>query len=98
MNRFGLLLVLVLSRVATATPLPIAEVYKSTKVGEMTAAALKITTKDNGCGFDPTSRPGPDEGHFGLLGIQERLDRMSGTLDIVSSPGHGAVFTITIES
>ena len=34
MNRIGLLLVLVLSHVATATPLPIAEVYKSAKVGE----------------------------------------------------------------
>ena len=65
--------------------------------GEMTASALKITVKDNGRGFDPTSRPGPDEGHFGILGIQERLDRLGGTLDISSTPGHGAEFTITVE-
>lgn len=66
--------------------------------GEMTASTLKITVRDNGRGFDPTSRPGPDEGHFGLLGIQERLDRLGGTLDISSAPGRGAAFTITIES
>ena len=66
--------------------------------GEMTATALKITVRDNGCGFNPTSRPGPDEGHFGLLGIQERLDRLGGTLDISSTPGLGAEFTITVKS
>lgn len=66
--------------------------------GEMTETALKITVRDNGRGFDPTSRPGPDEGHFGLLGIQERLDRLGGTLDINSTPGHGAEFTISVES
>ena len=66
--------------------------------GEMTASALKITVRDNGRGFDPNDRPGPDQGHFGLLGIQERLDRLGGTLDINSTPGHGAEFTITVES
>ena len=66
--------------------------------GEMTASALKITVRDNGRGFDPASHPGPAEGHFGLLGIQERLDRLDGTLDINSTPGHGAEFTITVES
>lgn len=74
---------------------------KATQVdirGETTATALKIIVQDNGCGFDPNDRPGPAEGHFGLLGIQERLDRIGGTFDISSSPGHGAEFTITIES
>lgn len=74
---------------------------KATQVdirGETTATALKINVRDNGRGFDPNDRPGPAEGHFGLLGIQERLDRIGGTFDISSSPGHGAEFTITIES
>ena len=74
---------------------------KATQVdirGETTATALKIIVRDNGRGFDPNDRPGPAEGHFGLLGIQERLDRIGGTFDISSSPGHGAEFTITIES
>ena len=66
--------------------------------GEMAETELKITVRDNGRGFDPSSRPGPTEGHFGLLGIQERLDRLGGTLGISSTPGHGAEFTITLES
>ena len=66
--------------------------------GELTKKALIITVKDNGCGFDPNNRPGPDQGHFGLLGIQERLDRIGGEFDMSSSPGNGAEFTITIES
>lgn len=66
--------------------------------GEMTETALKITVRDNGRGFDPNDRPGPAEGHFGLLGIQERLDRLGGTLGISSTPGHGAEFTIILES
>ena len=74
---------------------------KATQVdisGELTDAALVLSVKDNGCGFDPKNRPGPNQGHFGLLGIQERLDRIGGTLDITSSPGNGARFTITIAS
>ena len=59
--------------------------------------AVRFTVKDDGCGFDPSARPGIADGHFGLDGIAERLRRTKGTLSIDSAPGRGttAVFTLT---
>ena len=36
------------------------------------------------------------EGHFGLDGIQERLNRLGGVLDIKSSPGKGTYVRLSI--
>ena len=58
--------------------------------------ALRLSVTDDGVGFDPASRPGAAEGHFGLLGVSERVWRLGGTLRIVSAPGQGATFEITI--
>ena len=46
-----------------------------------------MTVADDGRGFDPDRRPGPDEGHFGLQGIHDRLRRLDGTLALASRPG-----------
>ena len=48
---------------------------------------LQIT--DDGKGFDPETCEGPNEGHFGLLGIRERAERMGGEAMIKSTPGKG---------
>ncbi len=45
--------------------------------------------RDNGCGFDPANCDGPLQGHFGLEGIRNRLEKLSGTLTIDSRPGDG---------
>ena len=42
---------------------------------------------DNGRGFDPTAHPGPAEGHFGIDGIRDRLNRLNGRLTYTSRPG-----------
>ena len=52
--------------------------------------------RDDGCGFDPTNRPGQAEGHFGLDGIVERIERLGGTFEIKSAPGKGTKATIQI--
>ena len=52
-------------------------------------ARLSIEVKDNGVGFDPESRPGPDNGHYGLLGIEERVHRLGGMVHIESTIGAG---------
>lgn len=39
-----------------------------------------FSVTDNGTGFDPKRSPGVSEGHYGLQGIRERLDRLHGTL------------------
>ena len=58
---------------------------------------LLFSVRDDGCGFDPPSRPGPGEGHFGLQGIQERVEAIGGTIAIESAPGKGTKATINMK-
>ncbi len=53
------------------------------------AEALSLTVRDDGQGFAPGSADGPDEGHFGLLGLRERAGQIGATLSIESGPGQG---------
>jgi signal transduction histidine kinase len=57
-----------------------------------------IQVIDNGKGFEPTrlSPVNPRQGGFGLLSIRERLSRMGGSMQIQSTPGHGAKITLTL--
>jgi signal transduction histidine kinase len=55
--------------------------------------ALAITVRDDGAGFLPGTEAGPAQGHFGLHGMRERLERLGGTLQIESSPGSGTTIT-----
>jgi signal transduction histidine kinase len=56
--------------------------------------ALQIT--DNGKGFIPEMRAGPKDGHFGLLGITERTERLGGQVQITSAPGSGVSIKVEI--
>lgn len=50
---------------------------------------------DNGRGFDPereTAKPG----HFGLIGIRERVQKLRGRVAIRSQPGAGATLEATV--
>ena len=49
-----------------------------------TDAAVQVEIKDNGTGFDPKRTRG-----MGLLGMEERVKRLGGTLTIESRPGAG---------
>lgn len=55
---------------------------------------LQIT--DNGIGFAPESAVGPNEGHFGLLGMSERAKRLEGQLKVWSAPGTGTTVQVEI--
>ena len=57
--------------------------------GEVHAGTLNLSVRDDGCGFDTSTRPGQTEGHFGIDGIIERVERIGGTFEIESSPGRG---------
>ena len=63
--------------------------------GSLNGALLKFSVRDNGCGFDPASAPGFSEGHYGLLGIQERIDEFEGEFEIDSHVGGGTTATIS---
>ena len=64
--------------------------------GTVDTTRLEVSVRDDGCGFDTANRLGRDDGHFGLDGIIERLERLRGTFDIVSAPGKGALARVTI--
>ena len=57
---------------------------------------LLFSVKDNGCGFDPASVPGVEQGHFGLQGVTERTEALGGVLTIDSNPGAGTRASISI--
>ena len=57
--------------------------------GDAAAGSIDLTVRDDGRGFTPGSQLGPDQGHFGLSGMRERIERLGGTLSIESQPGSG---------
>ena len=50
---------------------------------------ISFSVRDNGCGFDPNEVPGPQQGHFGLQGVRERLEKLDGGIEIRSAKGNG---------
>jgi signal transduction histidine kinase len=57
---------------------------------------VRLEVSDDGIGFDPTQCPSIEEGHFGLLDMSERVERMGGSLSIVSQPGRGARIIVEV--
>jgi signal transduction histidine kinase len=57
---------------------------------------ITLIVKDNGRGFDPSHCAGADNGHFGLLGISERAQRLRGVSSINTEPGKGTVVRVQI--
>lgn len=58
-----------------------------------TPEALTLTVEDNGRGFRPNHIP---SGHYGLIGINERVHLMGGKLDLFSSPAEGTRLEVTV--
>ena len=65
--------------------------------GECHGDAISFSVTDNGCGFDPAAAPGPKEGHFGLLGVRERLKEFGGEMKIESEAGKGAKANVKLK-
>jgi ligand-binding sensor domain-containing protein/two-component sensor histidine kinase len=57
---------------------------------------LLITVHDNGRGFELSRAFVTTGGHFGLLGMRERAQRLGGELDLVSEPGAGTQVEVSI--
>ena len=55
--------------------------------GEFHDGHLSFSVRDDGCGFEPGTQPGPSSGHFGLQGIRERIRSFGGTLVLESKSG-----------
>jgi len=52
-------------------------------------APIHLEIVDDGTGFSPGSQKGPEQGHFGFVGMMERAERLGGTLRMESTPGKG---------
>jgi PAS domain S-box-containing protein len=66
--------------------------------GRQQGDRLRFVVEDDGVGFDPATA-GRREGaimHIGLATTRERVELAGGSLEIDSSPGSGARFTITL--
>jgi signal transduction histidine kinase len=72
--------------------------------------ATELIVQDDGCGLvqrsagETTISPGgfrlqaEGDGHFGLMGIRERVDKLGGVLHITGAPGGGMQLSITVPS
>ena len=62
------------------------------------ADKIRLTVEDNGCGFTPPMRfeNFAATGHYGLIGIDERVKQLNGTFTISSHPGQGTQLVIEL--
>ena len=65
--------------------------------GSIEGDRMLFSVRDNGSGFDPETAPGFSEGHYGLLGIQERVDEFEGEFTLASAPGKGTKTTVSLK-
>ena len=73
---------------------------KATKIwiaGSIYGDNLLFSVRDNGTGFDPATAPGFAEGHYGLVGITERVESLEGEFNIESSRGNGTKAIVKIK-
>jgi len=55
---------------------------------------ITLRVSDNGCGFDTGAEPADGLEHLGLLGMQERAERIGAILTISSTTGTGTVVEV----
>ena len=62
----------------------------------MIPIALSLRVVDDGCGFDTEKAFFLGEGHYGLLGMRERVDRIGGEMALNSKPGQGTEILVRV--
>jgi len=61
---------------------------------DTTCLTLRVT--DDGCGFEAEKALSLGEGHYGLLGMQERVERLGGRMWLKSQPGAGTEILVEV--
>jgi signal transduction histidine kinase len=59
-------------------------------------SSLVLSIQDDGIGFASKSQDTLMTAHFGMLGMQNRVEKIGASLDICSSPGNGCQVTIKL--
>lgn len=90
---------LVLFRIYQETLTNVSKHAQATRVDallEVDAEGLSLEVVDDGQGFEAVTAPTDlaQRGHFGLMGIQERVQLLGGRLTIESTPGRGTRVSI----
>jgi signal transduction histidine kinase len=57
---------------------------------------IEVKVRDDGAGFVPGTQQGVAQGHFGIEGMRERVERLDGRLWIESAPGEGTVLRASV--
>src|SRR5262249_4461717 len=60
------------------------------------ARKLYLKIRDNGRGFETPDVFSSRGGHFGLIGMRERAERLGGELKLASNPGEGTEVEVTV--
>jgi signal transduction histidine kinase len=59
-------------------------------------AELDIRVEDDGAGIPSAVLATPPDGHYGIIGMRERMRKVDGDLDIVSAVGEGTTVRMSI--
>ena len=54
---------------------------------------MRLTVEDDGIGFDPAEIA---RGHLGLIGMQQRAERIGAELEVGRRPGNGTRIRMTL--
>jgi len=57
---------------------------------------IRLSVLDDGCGFRPDEVGPHDDGHFGLIGMRERTERLGGQFAVRSAPGKGTELCVEV--
>ena len=57
---------------------------------------VALAIQDNGCGFKVAKDLTVASGHFGLLGLEERVNKLQGHWSLDSEPGKGTRISVTV--
>ncbi|MEO8070307.1 MAG: two-component regulator propeller domain-containing protein [Acidobacteriota bacterium] len=63
---------------------------------ERTNGEIAVTIADDGVGIDMADMFAPERGHFGLVGMKERAERLKGTLAIQTTRGGGTTIRVVV--
>src|SRR5260370_29480170 len=63
---------------------------------QLEARRLCLRVEDDGRGFEQPEAFSTLRGHFGLLGMRERAERLGGALNLPTRPGDGTQIEVTV--